>query len=280
MSKDRFEFGKNWKSFSRLIDDEAIRAAEDRMASLLGTRDLSGRTFLDIGCGSGLHALVALRFGAKEIVAIDADPDSVSTARALLERSWQGLNKSVRDVSVFDLDKEGFGEFDIVYSWGVLHHTGNMNRAIEMAARHVKPAGLFAVALYGKTPYCRLWKRIKRWYVNASPAQQARAERIYIRLFGWYLLLRGKRLSAHIANYNRKRGMDFHHDVRDWIGGYPYESITPAELARLLEPLKFEQVKQNVRRRSGLFGSGNDEYLFRKRDAGHAAPGHDHPSIG
>lgn len=280
MSRDRFEFGKNWKSFSRLIDDEAIRTAEDRMASFLGTRDLSGRTLLDIGCGSGLHALVALRFGAKEIVAIDVDPDSVATARALLERSWQRPNQSVREVSVFDLDKEGFGEFDIVYSWGVLHHTGNMNGAIEMAATHVKPAGLFAVALYGKTPYCKLWKRIKRWYVNASPAQQARAERIYIRLFGWYLLLRGKRLSAHIANYNRKRGMDFHHDVRDWIGGYPYESITPAELARRLEPLGFERVKQNVRRRSGLFGSGNDEYLFRRRTAGRAGPGHDHSSIG
>ncbi|TMH55859.1 MAG: class I SAM-dependent methyltransferase [Betaproteobacteria bacterium] len=280
VNKDRFEFGKNWRSFSPLIDDEAILKAEDRMASFLGSRDLSGRTFLDIGCGSGLHALVALRFGAKEIVAIDVDPDSVSTARALLERCWQGPNKSVRHVSVFDLDKEGFGEFDIVYSWGVLHHTGNMNGAIEIAAKHVKPGGLFAVALYGKTPYCNLWKRIKRWYVNASPAQQARAERVYIQLFGFYLLLRGKRLSTHIAGYKRKRGMDFRHDVRDWIGGYPYESIAPAELARSLTPLGFDLVKQNVRKRSGLFGSGNDEYLFRKRDASRMSPGRDRPSSG
>ena len=178
-----------------------------------------------------------------------------------------GTNKTVRRVSVFDLEKERFGEFDIVYSWGVLHHTGDMNRAIETAAKRVKPGGLFAVALYGKTRYCEVWKRIKRWYVNASATEQARAERIYIRLFGFYLLLRGKRLSKHIAGYKHKRGMDFLHDVRDWIGGYPYESIAPRELARLLTPLGFDLIRQNVRKRSGLFGSGNDEYLFRRHDA-------------
>lgn len=201
MTKDRFEFGKNWESFSPLIDDEAIRKAEERMALFLGTRDLSGRRFLDIGCGSGLHSLVALRFGAREIVAIDVDPRSVSTARSVLERNWPGPNKAVRQVSVFDLDQERFGEF------------------------------------------------------------------------GFYLLLRGKRLSRHIAGYKHKRGMDFRHDVRDWIGGYPYESIAPREMAHLLASLGFDLIKQNVRKRSGLFGSGNDEYLFRKRDAG-GAPAH------
>lgn len=268
------------KSFSGLIDHETIRLAEERMASFLGTRDFSARTFLDIGCGSGLHSLVALRFGTKEVTAIDVDPDSVSTTRALLEESWQVPNYSVRELSVFDLDKADIGEFDIVYSWGVLHHTGDMSRAIVTSAKHVRPEGLFAVALYGKTRYCTLWKHIKRWYVNASAPSQARAERIYVRLFGWYLLLRGKSLSAHIANYNRKRGMDFYHDVRDWIGGYPYESITPAELTRLLTPLGFELVKQNVHRRSGLFGSGNDEYLFLKRAANLAVPRQDRPGIG
>jgi 2-polyprenyl-6-hydroxyphenyl methylase/3-demethylubiquinone-9 3-methyltransferase len=198
-------------------------------------------------------------------VAIDIDPRSVSTAQTLLEKFWVDSNQSVRRVDVLDLQARPLGEFNIVYSWGVLHHTGDMRRAIRIAARPVKLGGHFAVALYGKTRYCRIWARIKRWYVNASAERQARAERTYIRLFGWYLLLRGKLLSAHIANYNRKRGMDRHHDVRDWIGGYPYESITPDELAGLLEPLGFGRVKQIVRSRSGLFGSGNDEYLFRRR---------------
>jgi 2-polyprenyl-6-hydroxyphenyl methylase/3-demethylubiquinone-9 3-methyltransferase len=266
MSEDRFEFGKNWESYSQLIDEDRIAMATSRLVSLLGVRSLSGRSFLDIGCGSGLHALAALRLGAEGLLAIDFDPDSVATTRKVLERFWGKPNQSVRRLSVFDLDKEGIGNFDIVYSWGVLHHTGDMNRAIRIAAAHVKPGGLFAVALYGKTRFCGAWTKIKRWYVNASPGQRARAERIYVRLYGLYLLLRGKLLSTHIASYEKKRGMDFYHDVRDWIGGYPYESISPGELSGLLTPIGFELVRQNVRKRSGLFGSGNDEYVYRRRD--------------
>jgi len=247
------------------VDEERLAAAENRLASLLGTRDLSGRTFLDIGCGSGLHSLAALRLRASRIVAIDIDPASVAAAQSVLDAFWADSNTSVTAASVFDLPQQRLGRFDIVYSWGVLHHTGDMNRAIRIAADHVAPGGLLALALYGKTRYCQAWTRIKRWYVNATPAQQAAAERIYVRLFGLYLLLRGKRLSSHIAGYrNAKRGMDFYHDVRDWIGGYPYESIAPDELCNLLLPMGFELVSQKSRRRSGLFGSGNDEYLFRK----------------
>lgn len=263
MEPTRFEFGKNWESFSHLIDAEGIRQAEDRLTRFLGDDALLGRRFLDIGCGSGLHALAALRLGAAAIVGIDIDTNSVATAKAVLAKYWSGDNYSIRHQSVFD-EAPALGEFDVVYSWGVLHHTGDLDRALRMAARHVRPSGLFAVALYGKTRYCAIWKRIKRWYVNASPTEQARAEGWYVRLFRIYLALRGKRLSTHIASYKRKRGMDFYHDVRDWVGGYPYQSIAPAELHALLAPLGFELLRQNVRKRSGLFGSGNDEYLFRR----------------
>ena len=264
--EERFEFGANWSSFARLLDAERIASAERRLASMLGTQDLSGRRFLDIGCGSGLHSLAALRLGAKEVVAIDLDATSVATTRAVLARFWNRDNASVRELSVFQLEGRPCGEFDIVYSWGVLHHTGDMQRAIRVAATQTASGGLLALALYGKTRYCAMWKRIKRWYVNATPQQKAKAEDWYVRLFGWYLLLRGKRLSAHIASYDKKRGMDFRHDVRDWIGGYPYESITPAELRGLLAAERFELIAQKVRRRSGLFGSGCDEYLLRRSD--------------
>lgn len=264
MAEARFEFGRNWASFAQLVDDARIASAEERLAKLLGTRELQGRRFLDIGCGSGLHALAALRLGAKEVVAIDLDPNSTATARAVLAKFWPGQNWSVHDLSVFALEARPFGQFDIVYSWGVLHHTGEMHRALRVAAAQVRPGGLFAVALYGKTRYCGIWTRIKRWYVKATPARKARVERLYTRLFGIYLLLRGKRLATHIANYNKKRGMDYHHDVRDWIGGYPYESIAPNELTGLLAPLGFAAEWQDVRRRSGLFGSGNDEFRLRR----------------
>lgn len=230
------------------------------MRKLLDRPSLEGLAFLDVGCGSGLHALAALRLGAAQVTAVDLDPHSVATARALLKDQ---ARCTVLQADALHLPPT-LGRFDVVYSWGVLHHTGHMHRAIRAVAGHVKPGGLLALALYGKTPYCGLWTRIKRWYVRATPSQRARAERLYIRAYGAYLLLRGKRLSAHIAEYHRKRGMDFYHDVRDWIGGYPYESIRPGELRALLEPLGFTLAQQNVRRRSGLFGSGNDEFLFQR----------------
>lgn len=264
MSEVRFQFGQNWESFSGLLDDERLLRAEERLSQLLGRADLSGARMLDIGCGSGLHALAALRLGAHEVVALDIDPKSASTTRSVLDKFWKGTNFAVEQRSVFDLEERPYGQFDLVYSWGVLHHTGAMDRAIRIAADQVRPGGHLALALYGKTPYCGLWTRIKRWYVGANPRGRAAAEHLYVWLFGLYLLLRGRRLSTHIASYSRKRGMDFYHDVRDWVGGYPYESIAPRRLAQLLTPLGFDLVSQNVRRRSGLFGSGNDEYLFRK----------------
>ena len=260
----RFEFGKNWESYSHLVDEPRIDAAVARMTKMLGTNDLTGKTFLDIGCGSGLHALAALRMGASRVKAVDLDPKSVETAQAVLQRFGYLDRAEVMKQSVFDLDPQRDGLFDIVYSWGVLHHTGNMKRAIIAASHMVRPGGWFAVALYGKTPYCGMWTRIKRWYVTAPPERKAFAERLYVRLFGYYLLLRGKSLATHISNYSKKkRGMDFMHDVRDWIGGYPYESIRPRELDRLLHPHRFARIHATIKRRSGLFGSGCDEYLYR-----------------
>ena len=260
----RFEFGKNWASFAAALDEDRIAEAHRRLVSLLGLPRLTGLLFLDIGCGSGIHSLAALRLGADRLRAIDLDPDSVGTTQAVLAHWWRSQNYYVECKSVFDLEAEPAGQFDIVYSWGVLHHTGDMVRAVRAACRAVKPGGKLAIALYGKTRYCGIWTRIKRWYVQATPAQKRRAEEWYVRLFGIYLLLRGQRLSRHIANYRKKRGMDFEHDVRDWIGGYPYESIRPGELHAIVRPLGFEPEKQTVKRRSGLFGSGNDEYVFRR----------------
>lgn len=263
-SEPRFGFGSNWQDYSALIDEDQIGESVRRLDELVGADMIRGKSFLDIGCGSGLHSLAALRLGAARVEAFDYDQLSVSTALSVLSRFWPRDNTRVRQGDIL----AGAGEFpqsDVVYSWGVLHHTGDMNLAIRNAARLVRPGGILVLALYGKTPYCGIWKRIKRWYCRADDHDRQAAERWYERLFGWYLRLRGKRLKDHIANYGAKRGMDFHHDVRDWLGGYPYESITPAELCRILEPLGFECVRRKVKRRSGLFGSGCDEYVFRAR---------------
>ena len=126
-----FEFGANWKDYSEKIDEVSIRQAESGVLKLIAKTDIAGRTFLDIGSGSGLHSLAALRLGAKSVTAVDIDPNSVETTRKVLALNWPEKNVEARLVSILDPEASNLGTFDIVYSWGVLHHTGAMWDAID-----------------------------------------------------------------------------------------------------------------------------------------------------
>jgi SAM-dependent methyltransferase len=245
----RFAFGENWAEYAKLIDEPRIAQATESVRRLVG--DLSGQSFLDIGCGSGLHALAAARLGAAPIVAVDIDPRSVETAKRVL--AGLAVPADVREISVFDLPDE---TFDVVYSWGVLHHTGAMHAAMRKAAGLVKPGGLFAFALYRKTPMCGAWKIEKRIYSRSPPIIQRTIRALYI------LAYRAARRSRE-----RERGMDFVHDAHDWLGGYPYESISPAEVASTMDALGMVRVRDFVEAQGlGIFGSGCDEYVYRKPD--------------
>lgn len=261
-----FAFGKNWASYAAGIGDSQLEQARHGLARLVGD-DLRNKRFVDIGCGSGVHALAALSLGASEVVAIDIDPDSVSTTRALLQAHAGESAWSAHHASVFELDYTSLGDFDVVYSWGVLHHTGDMSRAIRCAARLVRPSGDFALALYRRTLLCELWKAEKKWYTAADAQGQMRAERIYISAFRAGLAFTGRSLSEYIADYHNERGMDFYHDVRDWLGGWPYESITAWHVDRLLEPLGFARTRMFGKTGVGigLFGVGCNEYVYKRR---------------
>src|SRR5262245_4939044 len=261
----QFAFGENWASYASLVDDDRLAEAERGLVRLLGPEGLRGRSMIDIGCGSGLHAAAAARLGAARIVAVDIDAKSVSTTQALLARHAPRLAADVRQASVFDLDPATIGVFDVVYSWGVLHHTGAMHEAIRRAARLVAPGGLFAFALYRRTRLCGLWRREKRWYAAASPRAQALARRVYVTALRAGFLATRRDFAAYVANYKQSRGMDFAHDVHDWMGGYPYESITADEVDRMMRELGFAPERSFTRPMSlGLFGSGCDEYVYRR----------------
>lgn len=164
--KAHFEFGENWKSYARKIDQSRIDSAVEGLQKLF-PEGLAGKSFLDIGCGSGLHSLAALKLGAASVLAIDLDENSVETTKRLLSEFSPHSNWRAAVVSIFDATPQDLGTFDVVYSWGVLHHTGDMWRAIERASALVRPGGLFAIAIYAATAFDAMWTAEKRFYARA-----------------------------------------------------------------------------------------------------------------
>ena len=262
----RFEFGENWLDFARDLGAEQIAKAEGSLRRLLGRESLAGQSFLDVGCGSGLFSLAARRLGAR-VHSFDFDPASVLCAQRLRDRhSADDREWNIERGSILDADYVGkLDAYDIVYSWGVLHHTGAMHDALAAAAGLVSPGGLFAFALYHRTRMCRLWRWEKRWYAGASANAQRRARAIYVALLRTRFALTGRDFQSYVANYESGRGMDFQHDVHDWMGGYPYESILAQEVDALMQRLAFVRVHgMDSPLTIGFFGSGCDEYVYRR----------------
>ncbi len=105
----------------------------------------------------------------------------------------------------------------------------------------------------------------KRWYAGASAAAQQRARSIYLALYRLAFRLAGRDFHVYVKDYYTRRGMSFIHDVDDWMGGYHYESISPAQVDAPIRQLGFARVHGAPQRLSiGLFGSRCDEFLFER----------------
>jgi predicted RNA methylase len=260
--KSHFGFGDNWSQYAEKIDQARIQQAEDSLLRLVGREAIQGRTFMDIGCGSGLFSLAAVRLGCKQLLAVDLDPKSVETTRRTLSIHAPNRSWDCRNISVFDLDPATLGTFDVVYSWGVLHHTGAMYKAIAKASKMVAPGGILTLALYAKTPFCGLWRVEKRIYAHSPKWVQKSIEAVYIEAVRLRLALKGESLKKRREEYWKQRGMDMYHDTRDWLGGYPYESISPDQAMKYMRELGFSPVRSFCEPCIGLLGTGCDEYSF------------------
>jgi SAM-dependent methyltransferase len=249
-----FAFGENWQHFLTTFDQQRLNAAMDDLAALLGRRDLTGLTFLDIGCGSGLSSAAALALGASSVYATDVDHDSVAAATELRRRLGDPPAWRIEHGSILDPQHvRTLPHADIVYSWGVLHHTGAMWTAIEQAASLVDPGREFAIAIYNRTPVAGFWRRYKALY-NRSPDVVRRL--LVGALFVPRVLVR---LVRRRDPFRADRGMSVYHDAVDWAGGYPYECASFGEIVERCGQLGLRLVGGLPTR-----GSGCNQFLFRR----------------
>lgn len=263
-SAHKFAFGKNWEKFSDTASDGDLNKAADELGRLAG--DLADKSFLDIGSGSGLHALAALRLGAKSVVAFDVDADSVRTTQKMLRERAPGNPAEIIQKDILTAVSPG-EIYDTVYSWGVLHHTGDMWMAIENASRFVAPGGDFIIAIYKKTPLCGFWKAEKSFYSRLPVFFQWPITFLFSGLYLAGITLSGRNPVEYVRSYSNNRGMNFWRDMVDWLGGYPYESASLEEIEEFVSNLGFRLISKYNDRPClawGLFGSGCAEYVFKR----------------
>lgn len=257
----RFGFGRNWKAFiEEQFSETRVRASQEHLLATLRLPSLDGLSFLDIGCGSGLHSLAALRAGAQQVTGFDFDADSVATSlrvRDLAANSdprWTAEQGSVLDRARV----EALPKFDVVYSWGVLHHTGDMWTAMDNAVVPLKSDGVLYIALYSSDQYvdpsAAEWVRIKRAYNQAGPLKRRWMEWRHAWRVCAPQLRRLEMPWTTIRNYG-SRGMEFWTDVRDWLGGWPIEFASYTEVESWAQ-------RRNLRIVNAVLGEGCTEYVL------------------
>ncbi len=263
-SGERFEFGANWARFLKDLDDVRIREAETTLRNMLDLDRLAGMSFIDVGCGSGLFSLAARRLGAR-VHSFDYDPKSAACARELHQRYFpQDTDWIIEEGSVLDPGYlAGLGQFDIVYSWGVLHHTGHMWPALTNVIPLVKSGGLLFIAIYNDQGVpSRRWTTVKRLY-NRFPA---RFRFLVLWPAFWHLwwrrlvkdLLFGRPFRSW-REYKYARGMSPWWDVVDWVGGYPFEVAKPEQIFDFYRKYGFRL--ERLRTEAGSLGC--NEFVFR-----------------
>jgi 2-polyprenyl-3-methyl-5-hydroxy-6-metoxy-1,4-benzoquinol methylase len=249
----RFQFGANWVRFLSVLDDDRISEAESSLKQMLSVDSLAGLRFLDAGCGSGLSSLAAKRLGAT-VYSFDFDPQSVACTHEIKRRYFENDKLwTIEEGSVLDLSYlKSLGQFDVVYSWGVLHHTGAMWLGIERAISCVTRGGKLFISIYNDQG----WKSHSWWFVKFIYNKLPRLIRpLYVYLM-WIITtvlvilkytfkLKPMTAIRPLLYDEQGRGMSAKYDLVDWIGGFPYEFAEFDVLVAYLNARGFTLINAN-----------------------------------
>lgn len=263
----RFEFGKNWAWFLEKLNERQIDEAVQSLRDMLETDSLVGKSFLDIGSGSGLFSLAARKLGAR-VYSFDYDPNSVGCTQELERRYFPDDTQwTIEPGSALDADYvASLGKFDVVYSWGVLHHTGDMWTALANAAIPVASRGRLFIAIYNDQGTASIrWTKTKRMYNRLPKPLRFLVVWPSFWVLNWRPLVKDTlrlRPLHSIRNYGKDgRGMSFWQDLIDWVGGYPFEVATPEQIFDFYRERGFEL----TRLRTAGGSPGCNEFVFLKK---------------
>ena len=262
----RFQFGENWRRFLLRLNEERIEEAEASLRERFDCENLEGKTFIDVGSGSGLFSLAARRLGAR-VRSFDYDPQSVGCTSTLKERYFDGdPDWTIERGSVLDVDfLKTLGTYDIVYSYGVLHHTGQMWKALENILLLMQPGGVLFVAIYNDQGQKSVrWLKKKKRY-NALPSFLRVPYILSImapkHIMMFLISLARLRPQNYFGVWTTRRGMNPWYDMVDWIGGYPFEVAKPEEIVSFYRArgLWLESLMTTL-------AHGNNEFVFKNYD--------------
>jgi 2-polyprenyl-6-hydroxyphenyl methylase/3-demethylubiquinone-9 3-methyltransferase len=257
----RFKFGRNWDRFLSVLNEERILSAEQSLKEMLELNNLSGKSFLDAGSGSGLLSLAARRLGAR-VHSFDYDPDSVKCTQELRRRYFPNDSEWIVDRgSVLDTEyMKNVGIFDVVYSWGVLHHTGNMWQALENIIWPVASKGYLFIAIYNDQGNQSVrWRKIKRLYCSGIIGKA-----IVCSCFVPYFVARGlcsdlRKGHNPLLRYtmSKGRGMSRIYDWLDWLGGFPFEVAKAEDIFKFYRNRGFA-----LKNLATTNGRANNQFVF------------------
>ncbi|MCK5122944.1 MAG: class I SAM-dependent methyltransferase [Candidatus Pacebacteria bacterium] len=249
-----FNFGKNWLNYSKTISNKDLEVMKESLVNLIGLENIKDKTFLDIGCGSGLFAIAAKKLGAGKVIGIDILADSVKSSEENKIR-FNIQDIEFKQLSILDNQIKDLGKFDIVYAWGSLHHTGEMWKTIENTIHCVENNGLLILAIYNKHWTSPVWGKIKYFYNISSKF----IKKIMVFIF-YYIIATAKLLVTRKNPFQKKRGMNFYYDIVDWLGGYPYEYANKDEIVGFANKYNFRLIKFS----KASVPTGCNEFVFKK----------------